>query len=597
MLTQILNQTYTGQEIRPDITITYNNIQYGNDSFTVDYNTNIDVGQASVDISAKPNSNFTGSLSTNFNITAKVITDLSLFDVTITTPEDGFIYKASAYTPDITISVKSSSDTLNKDTDYTVSYGDNTSAGNGEIYITFIKNYNGTVTQTFTIQKRMLTDSAVTYTNLTSVTYDGEEHKQSPVLTLLDSYTLDSSDYICEFKRNNEITTDFVSTGTITVVLTGQGNFDGTLTLSYDISSKDFNSSEVTVNILDTNIIYTGSKITPEIEVKYGELTLEKDVNYSVEYGENLNALTKGTITITAIDGNYTGSKTVEFDIQQKEITLSMISSIQEQSYTSGKIEPEVRITYNEMTLEKDTDFNANYTDNINVGPANIEITGIGNYTGTVNISFEITPLTFIEEDETLNIDITWTDGTPDLTYTGSEHTPTFSLQYTKENLETSLQETDYVYEYKNNTDAGLAILQVTGEGNYIGTVEFNFTIKTKDLDLSMFQALDDVTYTGQEIKPDIIGEFNSTPLLVNVDYSVVYENNKNAGLASAKITGKGNFTNNEVILTFNINKRSITELTLSDEDVIYNGSKFNITLTVTADNLTLNSTDYLNKH
>ena len=593
MLTQILNQTYTGQEIKPNITITYNNIQYGNDFFTVDYNTNIDVGQASVDISAKPNSNFTGSLSTNFNITAKVITDLSLFDVTITTPEDGFIYKASAYTPDITISVKSSSDTLNKDTDYTVSYGDNTSAGNGEIYITFIKNYNGTVTQTFTIQKRMLTDSAVTYTNLTSVTYDGEEHKQSPVLTLLDSYTLNSSDYICEFKRNNEITTDFVSTGTITVVLTGQGNFDGTLTLSYDISSKDFNSSEVTVNILDTNIVYTGSKITPEIEVKYGELTLEKDVNYSVEYGENLNALTKGTITITAIDGNYTGSKTVEFDIQQKEITLSMISSIQEQSYTGGKIEPEVTITYNEMTLEKDTDFNANYTDNINVGPANIEITGIGNYTGTVNISFEITPLTFIEEDETLNIDITWTDGTPDLTYTGSEHTPTFSLQYTKENLETSLQETDYTYEYKDNTKAGLAILQVTGKGNYTGTVEFNFTIKTKDLDLSMFQSLDDVTYTGQEIKPDIIGEFNSTPLVVNVDYSVLYENNQNAGLATVKITGKGNFTNNEVILTFNINKRSITELTLSDENVIYNGSEFNITLTVTADNLTLNSTDY----
>ena len=64
---------------------------------------------------------------------------------------------------------------------------------------------------------------------------------------------------------------------------------------------------------------YTGSKIEPAVaSVKDGDTVLTKDTDYTVSYGENINAGI-GTVVITGKSAAYVGSKTVEFKIEGKK--------------------------------------------------------------------------------------------------------------------------------------------------------------------------------------------------------------------------------------------------------------------------------------
>ena len=62
----------------------------------------------------------------------------------------------------------------------------------------------------------------------------------------------------------------------------------------------------------------TGSQLTPEPIVTFKGKTLVQGADYSLSYGENVNP-GKGSVAVTAIEGgNFTGSATVEFDIEKK---------------------------------------------------------------------------------------------------------------------------------------------------------------------------------------------------------------------------------------------------------------------------------------
>ena len=62
----------------------------------------------------------------------------------------------------------------------------------------------------------------------------------------------------------------------------------------------------------------TGSQLTPKPIVTFNGDTLVLGADYSLSYGENVSP-GKGSVTVTAIGGgNFTGSATVEFDIEKK---------------------------------------------------------------------------------------------------------------------------------------------------------------------------------------------------------------------------------------------------------------------------------------
>lgn len=79
--------------------------------------------------------------------------------------------------------------------------------------------------------------------------------------------------------------------------------------------------------------------------------------------------------------------KTVKKDIQKLDVVLDA-----SYTYTGKSIKPNLDITDGKKILVKDVDYTISYKKNIGIGTALITVTGIGNYTGVTEESFDIVP-------------------------------------------------------------------------------------------------------------------------------------------------------------------------------------------------------------
>ncbi|MBP5420457.1 MAG: hypothetical protein J6Y72_11680 [Bacteroidales bacterium] len=79
-----------------------------------------------------------------------------------------------------------------------------------------------------------------------------------------------------------------------------------------------------------------------------------------------------------------------------------------------------------------------------------------------------------------------------------------------------------------------------------------------KVLEVSNINNIANQTYTGEEIKPAVVVVDGQTTLTENVDYTIAYSNNVNAGTATVTVTGIGDYTG-EVKVTFTIDKATTT--------------------------------------
>lgn len=162
---------------------------------------------------------------------------------------------------------------------------------------------------------------------------------------------------------------------------------------AYPMSANDYSGtmtdiSAATVSLPDSLYTYTGSLITPEVNVICADRTLSEHSNYNIIYTDNLNAGT-ALITITGI-GNYTGNLTLTFTIAPRSISMSSVITIPDQTYNGREITPDLTVMDGDRQLTAQTDYTLFYTDNVHEGTAGILVSGIGNYTGTLNASFKI---------------------------------------------------------------------------------------------------------------------------------------------------------------------------------------------------------------
>ena len=95
------------------------------------------------------------------------------------------------------------------------------------------------------------------------------------------------------------------------------------------------------------------------------------------------------TLTVTAT-GNYTGSKTVEWKILQRDLSLVTVATIPDQTETGGAICPTVTVTDGNPSIVTADDFTVSYANNTAPGTATVTLTGKRNYTGTKSASFKI---------------------------------------------------------------------------------------------------------------------------------------------------------------------------------------------------------------
>ena len=225
-------------------------------------------------------------------------------------------------------------------------------------------------------------------------TYNGKLQTVEPVVKV-NGYTLYSGiDYTLSGAYIAK------NAGEYTYTINGKGDFSGSITKTFTIKTADVNNCDV---LIPDSATYTGKDIEPNAVVKIGDVTLEKDVDYTVEYQNNLN-VGIGIVVIKG-KGNCSGRKVCWFDITNCDISEISKIDIQDCAYYRKAVVPEMVLENNGTSLVKDKDYTVTFKNNDSVGTATAVINGIGNYSGTIEKTFQIKlPIGDIDMSETIDV-------------------------------------------------------------------------------------------------------------------------------------------------------------------------------------------------
>lgn len=378
-ISDIKDQEFTGKEIKPSVTIkdgTKTLVE--NRDYTLIYINNVDVGEAKINIVGI--GDYTGKVIKTFNIKEKNIVENKSISNLLYSSVENQIYSGIEIKPNIQI--KDGNYLLIKDKDYALSYQNNTNVGTANIIIKGIGNYKDSTTKTFTITPKNISESSVK--DIEDQKYTGSEIKPSIVVYDGSIKLIENQDYKLIFENNIEV-------GTASVTITGINNYDKTVIKNFNIIQSDQQIkkkiSEVECSTIDDKI-YTGKLITPEVILTDNEKTLIKNIDYILTYENNLN-IGVGKVIITGV-GDYIGTTEKEFNIIKKDINYTFIEDISDQSYTGKEIKPIVSIKNDKIELVEGTDYVVEYKNNTDIGNAQIIITGINNFNGTMTKTFNI---------------------------------------------------------------------------------------------------------------------------------------------------------------------------------------------------------------
>lgn len=485
-----------------------------NDYIISGYSYNTNAGTAKMTIQGQKNYN--GSKTFEFTILPKEISTLSANDI----PDQ--IYTGSKIEPEIVIPIDEYSH-LEKGTDYTVRFANNTEIGTAKVLIEGTGNYTGSIEKTFTIKAKSLED--VTVDAINAQTYTGEEIK--PVINVYDEkygVSLKSgTDYVVSYENN-------IDAGTATITLVGKGSYEGTIEKTFIIEPAKLAELDIALSNVDT-CVYSGEEQQPSFVVKVDdEKILNKDTDYVVSYKDNINA---GTATIILEGkGNYKGTIEKTFTIEPIKLENATVNDLPGYTYSGEAMKPAIDLKVDGISLVSGKDYTVTYENNINVGTASVIIKGKGNYTGVVERNFDI------KKKSISNITIR---NIADHIYTGSEMKPVVSLEL---DMYTTLTAgVDYMVSYQNNVNVGTATVKVQGVGNYTGIIEKTFKINPKSLADASIVTNDVVYYTGQEMQPTVSVVSGGKTLYSGIEYTVTYKENKNIGTATVTVKGIGNYT------------------------------------------------------
>ena len=264
-------------------------------------------------------------------------------------------------------------------TDDNVLYVDQVRAdANGNISVTYTPKADCDTPYEFvaSITQINLSNAEVTAENLT---YNGKTQAVKPVVKVNDYTLYEGIDYTLTgaYEAKN--------VGEYTYTIVGKGDFVGYTTKTFTINNVDVNDCKVSsIN----SVPYSGKEIKPDVAVSMDGYTLAKDIDYTVEYQNNLN-VGIGIVVIKGI-GNFTGRNICWFDITRCDISTIPKIVVKNCEYSGKAVVPEMILENNGIALVKDKDYTVTFKNNTSVGTATAIISGIGNYSGTVEKAFTI---------------------------------------------------------------------------------------------------------------------------------------------------------------------------------------------------------------
>ncbi len=332
--------------------------------------------------------------------------------LTVTMPSANKVYDGTPLTADGTIS-----GFVNNETATFTTTGSQTEVGNSKN--TYSIKWNGTAKSTnyqiseavgtLTVTQQSIDPedpdnnyNGVTINNPSNSVYDGKEHKWSPAVTDKEGNALvEGTDYEVTYS-----TSDFRNvTGTITVTISGIGNYTGKVTRTYEITPKAY-----TVTTESAKKVYDGTALTAGGKVE--GIVSGETVEFTTTGSRTDEGTSKNTYSLkwngSAIETNYKLAKESigDLTVTSKSIipdepgtpddkkTGITVSDPKDSKY-DGQEHREV-LTVKDTKTGKDLIANKDYTvvysdDLVNAGTVTIKVSGLGNYSGSFTKTYKIT--------------------------------------------------------------------------------------------------------------------------------------------------------------------------------------------------------------
>lgn len=343
-----------------------------------------------------------------------------------------------------------------------------------------------------------------------------------------------------------------MNVGTGTVTINGIGNYYGTVIKTFEILPGEITGLIVSglTTQYDGNS-YSVSTIIPDgVTVTYSE----DGIIYNSSRPSYANAGTykiyyKAEMTNYKSLSGYVSIVINPINISDMDITLDSYTYY----YTGNQIKPEPLVFNDGVVLDKSS-YDVTYINNVNVGKGTVYVTGIGNYSGIITVDFNII------KSNIENISIK--GGT--YTYNGTYRTIYVTVPSGCEVLY-SKNGVDYSSSKPSYKNAGTYTIYYKIKKVNYNTIDGSVVLKINPINISNMTgtlAADLYTYTGYYIKPGVTLK-TSTRTIYSGNYNVIYTNNKNPGIGTVTIKGKGNYTGT-VTKTFKIKPNTTYVTTVS---------------------------------
>ena len=520
--------------------------------------------------------------------------------------EDNYEYTTSQITPEIIVKNTADDTVLVKDVDYTITYGENTELGaaSGSITVSPIdsSDYNF-VEQVYNFNIVPYTLKRENVNVPSSIAITGTTLDPKVIVTANDQILHKDTDYeLTLYNLDGNVGEN------VLVTVTGINNYTGLIeNIEIPIVVKrlqniSFDEEEITMTY-GTNFIKTATLNEGDGNIIYASLTPSIASVNPFTGAVILNK--KGTTIIKAMadeTDNYAKTET-QYILHVLPEPLEVINiTASDKEYdgttTASLSGYEFIGLVNDQTLEKDVDYTveANFADNT-IGEnkdVNVTFTLINNNSDKyefVTSQFTVKASIFASYIESSDVEL----DNDSLTYSGSELKPNPIVEINGNIL---VKDTDYTVTYEDNINVGTGYAIIEGIGNYRTQepIRVPFTINKLSITPTI-EDIDSVTYNGGLQRPDITVKYNETTLVKDVDYTVSYQNNINAGnsaIASISPVVGSNYTFDKddasASKNFTISPYTLTNanVELEYQYIKYDGTEKEPSATVVANGITL---------
>ncbi len=133
--------------------------------------------------------------------------------------------------------------------------------------------------------------------------YDGSAKTPDVSVALNGIQLVRGTDFSVEYKDNTDA-------GSGSVIISGTGNYTGTISSVFTINAVDIGSCTVRPIAVQ---VYTGGELRPGVDIRYGSKILAAGTDYHASYSNNIE-VGIASVTITG-KGNFTGELVLNFTI------------------------------------------------------------------------------------------------------------------------------------------------------------------------------------------------------------------------------------------------------------------------------------------